>query len=87
MATLTITRTYQYLFHTHPNCTLALTGGILNALGDVIAQTSQNVVRSYVSVSILLSLCLTFPRSLAMISIDPVGMLPGLCASSVLALA
>lgn len=43
MATLTITRTYQYLFHTHPNCTLALTGGILNALGDVIAQTSQNV--------------------------------------------
>ncbi|KAI6045112.1 hypothetical protein EDC04DRAFT_200431 [Pisolithus marmoratus] len=42
MATLTITRAYQHFFDTHPNGTLALTGGILNAVGDIVAQVSQN---------------------------------------------
>lgn len=44
MTTLTITRAYQHFFDTHPNGTLALTGGILNAVGDIVAQVSQNTL-------------------------------------------
>jgi protein Mpv17 len=44
MATLTIARAYQHAYHTHPNYTLAVTGGTLNALGDIVAQVSQNIV-------------------------------------------
>ncbi|KAF9229648.1 hypothetical protein BS17DRAFT_723671 [Gyrodon lividus] len=45
MATsLTIARAYQYCFDTHPNRTLAVTGGTLNALGDIVAQLSQNAL-------------------------------------------
>jgi len=40
--TITLARTYQYFFHTHPNPTLALTGGTLNAFGDIVAQCTQN---------------------------------------------
>ena len=43
--TITLARTYQYFFHTHPNRTLALTGGTLNAFGDIVAQFTQNAVR------------------------------------------
>lgn len=43
MATLTIARAYQHAYHTHPNYTLAVTGGTLNALGDIVAQISQNI--------------------------------------------
>ncbi|KAJ3560973.1 hypothetical protein NP233_g10489 [Leucocoprinus birnbaumii] len=45
MATLSLARAYQSSFQTHPNVTLALTGGTLNALGDFVAQVSQNVTR------------------------------------------
>lgn len=46
MATaLTIARAYQHSFESHPNITLAITGGCLNALGDFVAQVSQNTVR------------------------------------------
>jgi protein Mpv17 len=45
MATaLTIARVYQHSFDSHPNITLAITGGCLNALADVVAQVSQNTV-------------------------------------------
>ncbi|KAI6133325.1 hypothetical protein EDD16DRAFT_17682 [Pisolithus croceorrhizus] len=44
MTSLTITRAYQQFFETHPNGTLALTGGILNAVGDIVAQVSQNTL-------------------------------------------
>jgi len=44
MAALTLVRAYQHLFDSHPNTTLAITGGCLNALGDVVAQVTQNVV-------------------------------------------
>ncbi|EGN97095.1 hypothetical protein SERLA73DRAFT_139153 [Serpula lacrymans var. lacrymans S7.3] len=44
MASLSIARAYQHFFETHPNRTLAVTGGVLNALGDVVAQISQNFV-------------------------------------------
>jgi protein Mpv17 len=45
MAALSIARAYQNSFQTHPNVTLALTGGTLNAFGDSVAQISQNLVR------------------------------------------
>ncbi|KIJ68730.1 hypothetical protein HYDPIDRAFT_37165 [Hydnomerulius pinastri MD-312] len=44
MASLTIARTYQRFFDTHPNYTLAVTGGTLNGLGDIVAQISQNAL-------------------------------------------
>ena len=43
-AALTIARAYQHSFESHPNTTLAITGGCLNALGDFVAQVSQNTV-------------------------------------------
>ena len=44
-AALTIARAYQHSFETHPNTTLAIIGGCLNSLADVVAQVSQNTVR------------------------------------------
>ena len=55
MTSVTIARTYQRFFYTHPNRTLALTGGVLNAVGDIVAQISQNVVRGNIRNSILLA--------------------------------
>ncbi|KAL0950874.1 hypothetical protein HGRIS_007633 [Hohenbuehelia grisea] len=42
MASLTLVRAYQHSFETRPNATLAVTGGVFNALGDIVAQTYQN---------------------------------------------
>ncbi|TFL06416.1 hypothetical protein BDV98DRAFT_559374 [Pterulicium gracile] len=39
-------RAYQQSFQTHPNTTLALTGGSLNALGDGVAQATQRMTFS-----------------------------------------
>ncbi|KAG1715786.1 hypothetical protein ID866_1362 [Astraeus odoratus] len=44
MTSLTIARTYQHFFDTHPNRTLALAGGVFNAFGDIVAQVSQNAL-------------------------------------------
>ena len=44
MAALTLARAYQHSFDSHPNTTLAITGGSLNALGDIVAQITQNAV-------------------------------------------
>ncbi len=44
MATITVARVYQQSFQAHPNTTLAFTGGTLNALGDLVAQRTQNAV-------------------------------------------
>jgi len=43
MSTLTLSRVYQYSFHAHPNITLALTGGCLNSLGDMVAQITEKM--------------------------------------------
>ncbi|KAJ7107651.1 hypothetical protein C8R43DRAFT_905614 [Mycena crocata] len=43
MAALSIARAYQTSFDTRPHTTLALTGGSLNALGDIVAQLSHNI--------------------------------------------
>jgi len=54
MATLTIVRAYQHAFQTHPNYTLAVTGGTLNALGDAVAQLSQNMVSALIHICLIL---------------------------------
>ncbi|EIW86525.1 hypothetical protein CONPUDRAFT_44700 [Coniophora puteana RWD-64-598 SS2] len=43
MASLSLVRAYQHAFHSYPHRTLAVTGGTLGALGDVVAQISQNL--------------------------------------------
>ncbi|KAJ7783543.1 hypothetical protein DFH07DRAFT_788131 [Mycena maculata] len=45
MAALTIARAYQTSFDTRPHTTLAVTGGCFNALGDVVAQCSHNILK------------------------------------------
>ncbi|PPQ90429.1 hypothetical protein CVT25_014947 [Psilocybe cyanescens] len=44
MAAVTIARAYMHSFDSHPYSTLAVTGGCLNALGDVVAQVAQRTV-------------------------------------------
>ena len=56
-AALTIARAYQHSFESHPYTTLAITGGCLNALGDVVAQVSQNTVRPSLGFSVFLLTC------------------------------
>lgn len=86
MATsITLARTYQYFFDTHPNRTLALTGGTLNAFGDIVAQFTQNVVRTHLCPFIHLSLNHIFlPSVLKITSIGQVGMPHAPFASSAL---
>ncbi|KAI0042677.1 hypothetical protein FA95DRAFT_1525175 [Auriscalpium vulgare] len=43
---IALARVYQQSFETHPNGTLALAGGALNALGDVVAQMTQQLTTS-----------------------------------------
>src|SRR5262249_54762674 len=45
MTAIFISRVYQRSFEARPNITLAVTGGLLNALGDAVAQASQSIVR------------------------------------------
>ncbi|KAJ7630719.1 hypothetical protein FB45DRAFT_916372 [Roridomyces roridus] len=45
MAALTLARAYQTSFDSRPHTTLAVTGGCLNALGDIVAQWTQNITR------------------------------------------
>ncbi|KAJ7169660.1 hypothetical protein C8R46DRAFT_1089559 [Mycena filopes] len=45
MAAITLARAYQTSFDARPHTTLAITGGCLNALGDIVAQVSHNVLR------------------------------------------
>ena len=45
MTSIALARVYQQSFETHPYTTLACTNGALNALGDIVAQFSQNLVR------------------------------------------
>jgi protein Mpv17 len=45
MSSITLARVYQRSFEAYPDCTLAIAGGALTALGDVVAQFSQQIVR------------------------------------------
>jgi len=44
MSSLAIARIYHHSISNHPNFTLAITGGSFNALGDCVAQLSQNAL-------------------------------------------
>ncbi|KAF7437061.1 hypothetical protein PC9H_003895 [Pleurotus ostreatus] len=44
MATIAIARAYQQSFDARPHTTLAITGGLFNALGDFVAQVYQNTI-------------------------------------------
>ncbi|KII93324.1 hypothetical protein PLICRDRAFT_171099 [Plicaturopsis crispa FD-325 SS-3] len=44
MASFSLARAYQRSFEARPNGTLAIAGGCLNALGDGVAQITQNVL-------------------------------------------
>ena len=54
MSSITIARVYRRSFEAYPHCTLAIAGGALTALGDVVAQVSQQIVRftPYISDSV-----------------------------------
>ncbi|TCD70055.1 hypothetical protein EIP91_005036 [Steccherinum ochraceum] len=43
MASIALARAYQQSFDSHPYGTLAVTNGALNALGDIVAQATENV--------------------------------------------
>ncbi|KAI0690678.1 hypothetical protein BC835DRAFT_1434334 [Cytidiella melzeri] len=45
MSSIALARVYQQSFESHPYGTLALTNGALNALGDVVAQVTQNLIQ------------------------------------------
>jgi protein Mpv17 len=45
MSSVALARVYQQSFESHPHYTLAVTNGTLNALGDVVAQSVQILVR------------------------------------------
>lgn len=47
MLSIALARAYQQSFESHPNGTLAIAGGALNALGDVVAQMVQQFSASH----------------------------------------
>lgn len=47
MSSVALARIYQQSFESHPHYTLAVTNGTLNALGDVVAQSVQLLVRPF----------------------------------------
>lgn len=56
MASLSVvSRFYQQSFETHPYRTLALTNGVLNGIGDAVAQISQRFVSYARPLSVQLS--------------------------------
>jgi protein Mpv17 len=44
MSSIAVARVYRRLFESYPHVTLAVAGGALTALGDVVAQLSQQIV-------------------------------------------
>jgi protein Mpv17 len=45
MSSIALARVYRRSFESYPHVTLGVAGGALTALGDVVAQLSQQVVR------------------------------------------
>ena len=58
-AALTIARAYQHSFESHPNTTLAITGGCFNTIADIVAQVSQNTVRPGLSFGVFIDIPLS----------------------------
>jgi len=44
MSAITLARVYRRSFEAYPHCTLAIAGSALTALGDVVAQLSQQII-------------------------------------------
>jgi len=44
MSSIALARVYRRFFESYPYVTLAVAGGVLTALGDVVAQLSQEIV-------------------------------------------
>jgi protein Mpv17 len=44
MSSIAVARVYRRFFESYPYVTLAVAGGALTALGDVVAQLSQQIV-------------------------------------------
>ena len=44
MSSITLARVYRRFFESYPHVTLAVAGGALTALGDVVAQLSEQIV-------------------------------------------
>jgi hypothetical protein len=44
MSSIALARVYRHFFESYPHVTLAVAGGTLTALGDVVAQLSQQIV-------------------------------------------
>ena len=44
MSSIPLTRVYRRFFESNPHVTLAVAGGALTALGDVVAQLSEQIV-------------------------------------------
>ena len=55
MANVALARVYQQSFEAHPDYTLAVTNGALNALGDAVAQLTQRFVSIDLSCAMVLS--------------------------------
>ena len=47
MTTLAMTRVYRQSFEAHPHITLAVTGGLFSALGDLAAQMVVRYIRVF----------------------------------------
>ena len=60
MASFALARVYQQSLESHPYGTLAVTNGTLNAIGDVVAQITQNLVSSSEEYCLNASLKCTF---------------------------
>ncbi len=45
MSSIALARVYRRSFESYPHVTLAVAGGALTALGDAVAQLSQQIVR------------------------------------------
>jgi protein Mpv17 len=45
MSTIALARVYRQSFEAYPHGTLAVAGGALTALGDAVAQMSEQIVR------------------------------------------
>jgi len=64
MSSMALARAYRRSFEAYPHCTLAIAGGALTALGDVVAQLSQQLVCFHHHTYMITSqtLCLDYTR-------------------------
>jgi|SRR6267154_1704734 len=72
MSSIALARVYRRFFESYPHVTLAVAGGALTALGDVVAQLSQQQIVGSTPVHIHISPNISFIR-LRPKKVDAVG--------------